>query len=422
MSVEVVLGIDLGTQGGRILAVDRVGQVVASAHEPLALQAQSLPPGWFEQNPHDWWQVVKTCLNQLLARLPPAAQIAGIGVDSTSATILPIDRRGEPLSPAVMYNDQRSEAQVPLVREAGKELQDQLGYVFGSSFALPKILWFKQMRPQVFDRADRFIHAADFIVGRLTGMYGATDTSNALKTGYDLIGSTWPVFIEQSLQIPLEKLPEVQRLGSRIGSVDPRAAGETGLPAGIPVFAGSTDGTAAQIASGAVQPGDWNSTLGTTLVLKGISTELKSDPLGRLYFHRHPDGFWMPGGASNTGTEWIVQDHPGANLTELDALAHQRIPTRLVRYPLGRQGERFPFIQPEAVGFLLGTPLDEIDRYAAGLEGLAMLERLSYDTVRAIGLEDGARIYTTGGGSNSTRLVPGASLHAEENPGAPADR
>ncbi len=84
MRVEVVLGIDLGTQGGRILAVDRAGQVVASAHQPLPLQAQSLPPGWFEQNPHEWWQVVKTCLSQLLARLPPAAQIAGIGVDLTS--------------------------------------------------------------------------------------------------------------------------------------------------------------------------------------------------------------------------------------------------------------------------------------------------------------------------------------------------
>ena len=55
------------------------------------------------------------------------------------------------------------------------------------------------------------------------------------------------------------------------------------------------------------RPGDWNSTLGTTLVLKGVSAALLRDPLGRLYCHRHPDGYWLPGGASSTGADCLAQ-------------------------------------------------------------------------------------------------------------------
>jgi sugar (pentulose or hexulose) kinase len=174
-----------------------------------------------------------------------------------------------------------------------------------------------------------------------------------------------------------------------------------GLTAGIPVFAGATDGTAAQIASGAARPGNWNSTLGTTLVFKGISRKMILDPLGRVYFHLHPEGWWMPGGASNTGTEWILTDHPGADLNELNRLASACIPTPLVRYPLAKQGERFPFIKTDAQGFMLGSPIDLAEKYASGLEGVALVERLAYETLQKIGLEVGEWIYITGGGSKS---------------------
>ncbi|MBE0699826.1 MAG: carbohydrate kinase, partial [Anaerolineaceae bacterium] len=166
-------------------------------------------------------------------------------------------------------------------------------------------------------------------------------------------------------------------------------------------FAGATDGTAAQLASGASQPGDWNSTLGTTLVFKGISREMRLDPQGRIYFHRHPEGWWMPGGASNTGTDWIGQDHPGADLDDLGRQAAAYVPTHLLRYPLMKKGERFPFIHLEAVGFLIGDSSAPVERYAAGLEGLAMVERLAYDTLQSIGLEVSDSVFITGGGTRS---------------------
>ncbi len=402
--IAVVIGIDVGTQGARVLAVKPDGDVAASAEQKFASATSDLPAGWFEQNALDWWRAVSVCLRQVVGALPSGAHIAGLAVDSTSGTILPVDARGAPLHPALMYNDARSQPYVAEVRQAGRHIEAKLGYAFGTSFGLPKMVWLMREKPDLAARVSKFIHATDFIVGQLTGDYGVTNFSDALKSGYDLIAQEWPAFIERALGLPLSRLPRVTPPGAAIGAVSQAAAEETGLPQGTPVFSGATDGTAAQIASGAVEPGAWNTSLGTTLVVKGISEQLLIDPLGRIYSHRHPEGWWMPGGASNTGTEWIVREYAGRDLKALDAAAEKRLPTALIRYPLARAGERFPFAQPRATGFLAGETggEDEIDRFAAGLEGTALLERLAYDTLREIGATVGPRIHTTGGGSKST--------------------
>lgn len=402
-ATEVVIGIDAGTQGARALAVTPAGDVAASTEQRFAPDTRDLPAGWFEQDALDWWRAVTGCLRQIVRALPAHTQVAGLAVDSTSGTILPVDDNGNPLHPALMYNDTRSQPYVTVVRQAGQIIEQKLGYTFGASFGLPKMLWLARQKPDLMARTRQLIHAGDFIVGRLTGDYGVTNTSDALKSGYDLIAQEWPAFIQRELGLPLSLLPRVTPPGTAIGAVTQAAAEETGLPAGTPVFSGATDGTAAQIASGAVEPGAWNTSLGTTLVVKGITEQLLIDPLGRIYSHRHPEGWWMPGGASNTGAEWIAHECAGRDLQALDAAAEKRLPTRLIRYPLARAGERFPFVHPDATGFLAGETgsEDEIDRFAAGLEGTALLERLAYDTLQEIGATAGPCIHTTGGGSRS---------------------
>lgn len=407
MSTQVVLGIDLGTQGVRILAVNPTGSIIASASErlPLPLDQSALPDGWVEQDAHDWWSATVACLRSLAAKLNPAVSVAGIAIDSTSGTIVPLTAAQEPAGMALMYNDVRSAEYVPLVRHAATALEQRLGYAFNASFALPKIVWMRHKRGDISARTMCYIHAADYIVGKLTGVYDVTDYSNALKTGYDLIENRWPSFIADELGISTSQLPKVVAPGQIIGNTTLQAAAETSLASGIPVMAGATDGTAAQLASGAVEPGAWNSSLGTTLVIKGITRELLHDPLHRIYSHRHPAGWWMPGGASNTGCEWIVRDHPDQEPALLDTLAAGHIPTGLLRYPLARTGERFPFINAQAAGFTVGrvatTDAASTVTYAAGLEGTAYIERLAYEVLQRIGAAIGDRIHVTGGGSKS---------------------
>ncbi|MDH7482550.1 MAG: FGGY family carbohydrate kinase [Armatimonadota bacterium] len=406
-----VLGLDVGTQGARALVLDAGGEVLAQASQSFATSAhlELLPPGWSEQHPHEWWNAAVACLRKVTDELKLCGRdprgIKAIAVDSTSGTILPLDRKGEPLRPAIMYNDARSVTEAEECNSAGKVLVEKLGYKFSSAFALPKILWIKKNQPEIFEQTSVFAHAVDFLVSKLTGNFHMSDTSNALKTGYDLIDRRWPAFIEESLCIPIEKLPQIVTPGLVIGQVTEKAARETGIPSGIPVVAGVTDGTAGFLASGAVKVGDWDTTIGTTMVLKGVSKELVKDPLGRIYCHVHPEGYWLPGGASNVGAECLEKLFSGKNLDELDAYVPQYAPTALVVYPLVRKGERFPFVNPDAEGFILGQPRDSRDLYAAYLEGVGFVERWCLEVFDELGAEIGETIYTTGGGAKSVEWM-----------------
>jgi sugar (pentulose or hexulose) kinase len=120
----------------------------------------------------------------------------------------------------------------------------------------------------------------------------------------------------------------------------------------------------------------------------------------------------MPGGASNTGAEWVAREYAGVDLDTLGIQAAALLPTGLLRYPLVRHGERFPFRHPQAAGFCIGEPRDPAELFAAGLEGLALLERLAYDTLAVLGAQIDEPIYVTGGAarSNTWLLVRACAL------------
>ncbi len=399
----IFCGIDVGTQGARCILVTGGGDVVGEGDCPYdTLAIAGLPEGWFEQEPASWLRAAAAAVRGAVAQpAVQASRIAAIGVTSTSGTLCPVTGDGRPLGTAIMYNDPRSDKEAEAVQAAGADLASSLGYRFKASFGLPKILWLKGHRTEQFTGAQLFISPTDFIIGWLTGTWGRTDQTNALKYGYDLLHERWPGFIESKLGIPLEKLPAVQRSGEKAGELLPERARELGLPEGTPVAAGLTDGCASQISSGAVEPGEFNTTIGTTLVVKGVTRKLLLDPEGRIYCHRHPEGWWLPGGASNTGAECIMAEFEPTEMERLGASALAHSPTDLVAYPLVRRGERFPFSDPEAEAFLIGTPGSREELFAAYLEGVACLERLAFEMLQELGAEVGDVIYSAGGGAQS---------------------
>lgn len=389
----VWVGIDLGTQSVRAVAVSATGAVRGAGSAPLAGHRDGPR---HEQDPEDWWQAVAAACRKALADIPTGA-VRGVAVDGTSGTVLLTDRQGRPLTPALMYDDGRAAGEVARINEAGSELWTALGYRrMQPAWALPKLLWL--LRHHDIPDGARLAHQTDVINHRLTGHHVATDLSNALKTGADLIGERWPTEIMDALGVPEALLPSLVRPGTRLGTV---AATETGLPAGVPVIAGMTDGCASQLATGRLEPGSWNSVLGTTLVLKGVTGEPVRDPSGVVYSHRSPDGGWLPGGASSTGAGAITRDFPGRDLAALDEAARAYEPAGPLAYPLAATGERFPFVAPDAHGFLLGEPADEAERFAAILQGIGYVERLCLDYLRMLGAPTDGALTLTGGSARS---------------------
>jgi D-ribulokinase len=406
---RLFLGIDVGTGGVRAMAVTETGNVAAVASVAFEPETPVPQQGGHEQQPEAWWRAVcqttAAVADQLSRKCQSVQQwLAAVAVDGTSGTLVALNRAGEPLRPALMYNDSRAGEEAAALNDAAGDFCDKLGYRFNASFALAKIAWLRRHEPAIFDAAARFVHQADYVVERLTGQPAVSDYSNALKTGYDLVDERWPAWIDQHLGV-VSRLPSVVAPGTPIGTVSSKAAAETGLPGGLRVIAGASDGTAAFLASGARRVGDYNTTLGTTLVFKGISSQICRHPQGVIYCHKLPGGWWLPGAASNVGTDWIGAMFPGGDLAAMDAAAAERLPSQSVAYPLVRCGERFPFLARAARGFFVPELPDAADRYAACLQGVALVERLGYQVLDAAGAVcDGADQLPAVGGDSRRRL------------------
>ncbi|GAA2459198.1 FGGY-family carbohydrate kinase [Actinomadura vinacea] len=388
------LGIDLGTQSVRALLADPAGRVLGRGSAPLPGRRPSA--GRHEQDPEDWWTAVRTAVRAALDGTG-GTPVRGVAVCSTSGTVLLAGPSGEPLTAGLMYDDGRAAAEAAEAQAAGAELWDRLGVRIQPSWALAKALWL--VRRHAPPPGARLLHQADLVTGRLIGGTAATDSSHALKTGYDLHAGRWPDEVFDALGLDGTLLPDVVGPGTVLGEVCTAAAAATGIPAGTPVIAGMTDGCASQLGSGALRVGRWNSVLGTTLVLKGVTAAPVRDPAGVMYSHRSPDGTWLPGGASSVGAGVLPGDRD--RLAALDTAAAAFEPSTAVAYPLVSRGERFPFLAPEAVGFVLGEPSGEADRHAALIQGVALVERLALSYVQALGAPVEGPVTFTGGAARS---------------------
>lgn len=397
MKRSYFLGIDVGTQGARVLLVDQEGALIGSAQKDFDLDDMFRQ----EQSPQGWWDACLEITDQLMGTIPEAVdrkEILAISVTSTSGTVIPLDQSNKPLCNAIMYSDPRSADQGERIKKlAQKHLPS--GYTgFNASSGISKILWYVENNPDKVVDIAIWVHAADYIVGALSGVYGVTDYTNVLKTGYDLQKLEWPSFIHVELGLNPSWFQRVVPSGTVVGNLHADLCSRWGL-SDVSVVVGLTDGCASQMASGAVKVGDWNTTIGTTMVIKGVTKKAVIDPLGRLYSHRHPEGYWMPGGASNTGADWISLDYPGQDLDKLNEIADTLIPTGHIAWPLKQQGERYPIMAAHAQAIV--PDIDKPVLYAANMEGVAFLERLAYEIIEELSGEKVQSVYTAGGGSKS---------------------
>lgn len=404
---DVWMGVDLGTQSVRALAVTDDGRVLGRGSAPLTGHREG---DRHEQLPADWWRGAADAIRQTLSVLSSSgrARVRGVAVCGTSGTVLLTDARRVPLTPALMYDDGRAGAEARYAQETGADVWDALGLRIQPSWALAKLLWLTGAGAGAGAKSvthtlqgARVCHQPDFITARLVGRPVPTDSSHALKTGYDLHTRSWPTAVHDRLGLSGLDFPDVVAPGTPLGSVCAEAAADTGLAEGTPVIAGMTDGCAAQLGSGAWEVGRWNTVLGTTLVLKGVTATPLRDPAGVLYNHRSPDGHWLPGGASSVGAGALTHAFPGADLARLDRLAADREPASVVAYPLVSRGERFPFLAPDAEALTLGRPSDDADHYAALLQGVALAERLCLAYVRFLGAPIDGPVTFTGGATRS---------------------
>lgn len=378
---DVVLGIDIGTSGVRIAATDEKNGLRAMATASIAPPLTGSDRA--RQDPQLWWDAT---LAAYAALERDGLTVRAISIDGTSGTILAIHDDGSPASLGSMYNDVCDAANLAKIAAVAPRETAALG----STSPLARAM-------ELAGKGSRIIHQADWISAKLSGRYDVTDENNALKSGYDPVARRWPEWIDRT-GFDMRLFPAVIPAGTKIGNITAEMAVQLGLPADTAIVAGTTDGCAAFLASGASEPGDGVTSLGTTLTLKLLSEAPVFAPDFGIYSHRIGEQ-WLAGGASNTGGAAIAAHFSKDDIARLTSLLDPGVPTGLDYYPLPKPGERFPVNDPNFQPRLTPRPTDDRVFFQGILEGIARIEAEAYRKLGQLGASRLRSIRTAGGGS-----------------------
>ena len=402
--MSVLLGLDVGTGGARAVAVDESGNVVAEASSEYSLHSPR--PGWTEQDPEDWWEGAKEALGKVAAEVEE--EIVGLGLTGQMHGSVYLDASGEVIRPALLWNDQRTQAQCEKITEAvGEErLIGLAGNPALTGFQAPKILWLRDEEPENYSRVSSILLPKDYVRHRLTGEY-ATDASDAAGTLLlEVRERDWSAEILDALEIPAEWMPKVYEGPEMTGVLHEDVAGELGLPSGIPVAAGGGDNAAAAVGVGVVERGLLSSSVGTSGVLFAASGDFTPDPSGRIhaFCHAVPEEYHLMGVTLSAGgsLQWW-RDATGADYDELVEAAEKVPPGAegLIFLPY-LSGERTPHLDPQARGTFVGlTSRHGIPHMTrAVMEGVIYSLRDSLEILRELDVAI-EQVRATGGGARS---------------------
>ncbi|MGB5933686.1 MAG: xylulokinase [Anaerolineae bacterium] len=415
-----LLGIDVATTGTKALLIDEKGNVVASATKEYPL---SIPrPLWSEQDPSDWWEGTVVSIRELLeaSAVDPAA-IIGVGLTGQMHGLVLLDRRGQVLRPAILWNDQRTGSQCEWITETVgfERLLEWTGNLALPGFTAPKILWAREHEPAIYAQVAHILLPKDYIRYRLSGEL-ATDIAGASGTLLlDVKRRDWSVEMLEALEIPAHWLPPCHEGPQVTGVVSPATSEETGLKVGTPIVGGGGDQAAQAVGVGAVNPGIVALTLGTSGVVFAPTVEPMVEAKGRLhaFCHAVPDRWHLMGVMLSAGgsLRWF-RDALGkqeiAEATEKGVDAYEILLEGAKVVPVGSEGllflpyltgERTPHADPLARGAFVGLTLRHSKAHLvrAVLEGVAYGLRDSLELLRRTGVSDPEQVRLSGGGARS---------------------
>ncbi|HEX7598269.1 MAG TPA: xylulokinase, partial [Polyangia bacterium] len=405
-----LLGIDVSTTGVKALLVAADGQVIGSANTEQPLYTPH--PLWSEQDPADWWNGAIRSVRQVLEDTGvDGSQVAAVGLTGQMHGLTLLDRAGQVLRPAILWNDGRTAAQCDEMRaRLGK---DRLVAITGNDaltgFTAPKILWVREHEPEVYGRVAHILLPKDYVRYRLTGGFAVDCADGAGMILMDIKQRAWSSEVLEALQIPLEWLPQVFEGPQITGTITPEAAQLTGLKAGTPVVGGGGDQAAGAVGAGAVQPGVVSLALGTSGVVFASTSAPLIEPQGRLHAFCHAvPGRWHLMGVmlSAAGSLRWYRDtfHPGLDYDSLLAPA-AAIPAGcegLLFLPY-LTGERTPYPDPLARGAFVGLTIRHTEGHMvrAVLEGVAFGLRDSFELMKQAGQKEINQVRVSGGGARS---------------------
>lgn len=397
---DLLLGIDIGTSSCKVAVFAPDGTVATAKNAEYEVFRPH--QGWAEQNPEDWVQGVYDCIRRIFAETDvKPEEIKGIGVDGQSWSAVAIDKDGKVLINTPIWMDMRAQDICDrLNKEIGEDaIFDLSGNPLKPSYTTPKIIWYKENHPEIYDKIDKILQCNSFLVYRLTN-----EISQDVSMGYglhcfDMRKAEWDLDMAKSLGIPADFLPPIYKCTDKVGKVTEEAAKATGLEAGTPVVAGGLDAACGTLGAGVAKAGETQEQGGQAGGMSICIDEYAADPRLILSFHVVPDVWLLQGGTTGGGgvMRWFEQNFADyernngsgkSSLVQLNEIA-EKVPAGsegLVFLPY-MSGERTPIWDPDAKGVFYGLDFSKTKGHfvRACMEGVAFALRHNLEVAAAAG-------------------------------------
>lgn len=404
---DLLLGIDIGTSACKVAVFDTTGSVIATSAK--SYQVYYPDKGYAEQDADEWWEAITEAIKDVLSQgTVTASDIKGIGVDGQSWSAIPVDKDGNALYRTPIWMDTRARHICDrVIREIGEdEIFNVAGNNFLPSYTTPKMLWFKENMPDVYDKTYKFLQSNSYIVFKLTG-----NMTQEMSQGYglhffDCNKLKYNEDLAKSMGLSTDLVPQLYECDEVVGKVSKKASNETGLLEGTPVVAGGLDAACGTLGAGVYMSGQTQEQGGQA----GGMSICTSRPLAHkaLILSPHVVGgcYLLQGGSVGGGgaLKWFKQEF-GADMSfdELTAPA-EKIPCGsdgVIFLPY-MSGERSPIWDPDAKGVFYGLSFDKTKAHMtrAVMEGVAFSLEHNIRTARETGVEIGV-LNAMGGSANS---------------------
>ena len=387
---KYILAHDTGTGGNKAVLCDLNGKVLYSVYQPYGL---SYPQAeWVEQDPDELWRAVAATTRQVLKEsgIDPG-DVIGVGVSAQMWNTLPVDETGKPLTPMLSWLDLRS------VRQADRLMKGDMpsflfkntGNIPTAKDSIPKILWLKEERPEIWERTAYLLDCKEYILFKLTGKIAIDWVGASVYFLFNPHTKNWSEDVCRELGIPLEKLPPAFPCTDVIGEITSEAARETGLKAGTPVVICAGDVAVAQSGAGANREGKVHLCIGTATWV-GISTgTFRNDPVKPFWGLNHIDpnkyiiaGEMETGGGALMWFRDVLCQEERRQASEMGKSSYDLLTTMAGSIPPGSDkliflpwlsGERAPVLDHYARGGFIGLTMshNKAHMIRAVMEGVA---------------------------------------------------
>ena len=397
-------GIDLGTSAVKLLLMDEKGTIIRIVSREYPIYFPH--PGWSEQDPEDWYRETVAGLKELLDNIDRKA-LRGISFGGQMHGLVAVDGEDRVIRRAILWNDGRStEACDYLNHTVGKEIiSAHTANVAFAGFTAPKLIWMKKYEPELFARIHRIMLPKDYIAWRMTGVH-STDVSDASgMLLLDVKNRRWSDEMCELCGISKGQLPQLFESYEAIGTIRQELAEELGVGRDVIVAAGAGDNAAAAVATGTVEDGSCNLSLGTSGTIFIAQKEFRVDPNNALHSFCDASGAYHLMGcmlSAASCNKWWMDDILKTGNYNAEQQMIEKLGENQVFFLPYLMGERSPHNDPDARATFTGMTMDttRADMTQAVLEGVTFGLRDSYEVAKSLGLNV-TRTKLVGGGARS---------------------